>query len=62
MYAPRLAESGTLVTDVCRQMVISLHRGATPVPTAAHQYWAMDFVYDQLVSGRPFRVLTVIDR
>lgn len=22
----------------------------------------MDFVYDQLVSGRPFRVLTVIDK
>jgi transposase InsO family protein len=41
-----------------RRKVISLHRG----PTAAHQYWAMDFVYDQLVSGRPFRVLTVIDK
>jgi putative transposase len=45
-----------------RRKVISLHRGPTPAPTAAHQYWAMDFVYDQLVSGRPFRVLTVIDK
>jgi putative transposase len=45
-----------------RRKVISLHRGPTPAPTAAHQYWAMDFVYDQLVSGKPFRVLTVIDK
>ena len=45
-----------------RRKVISLHPGPTPAPTPAHQYWALDFVYDQLVSERPFRVLTVIDK
>jgi len=40
----------------------SLHRGATPLPTCRHQYWAMDFVHDQLVNGRTFRVLTVVDK
>jgi putative transposase len=40
----------------------SLHRGPTPQPTAQHQYWAMDFVHDQLANGRVFRVLTVVDK
>jgi putative transposase len=40
----------------------SLHRGAPPSPTGRHQYWAMDFVHDQLVNGRSFRVLTVVDK
>jgi len=40
----------------------SLHRGAVPPATSRHQYWSMDFVHDQLVSGRRFRVLTVIDQ
>lgn len=29
----------------------SLHRGPTPAPTMRHQYWAMDFVHDQLANG-----------
>ena len=40
----------------------SLHRGAAPLPTGRHQYWAMDFVHDQLANGRAFRVLTVVDK
>lgn len=40
----------------------SLHRGPTPLPTGRHQYWAMDFVHDQLVNGRAFRILTVVDK
>jgi len=32
------------------------------VATSSDQYWAMDFVHDQLPSGRKFRVLTVIDK
>lgn len=39
----------------------ALHRGAAPPPTARAQRWSMDFVHDQLLDGRPFRVLTVID-
>ena len=30
-------------------------------PTRGNQYWAMDFVSDQLVSGQRWRCLTVID-
>ena len=40
----------------------SLHRGPTPKPTQPGQYWAMDFVHDQLANGRKFRVLTVVDK
>lgn len=47
---------------VRRRKRISLHRGAVPIAGAASQYWAMDFVHDQLAGGRKFRVLTVIDK
>ena len=29
--------------------------------TGSHQVWAMDFVHDQLVTGRKMRILTIID-
>lgn len=45
-----------------RRKKMSLHRGPTPRPTGPGQYWAMDFVHDQLVDGRKFRVLTVVDK
>lgn len=45
-----------------RRKRISLHRGAAPTATAGGQYWAMDFVHDQMACGRKFRVLTVIDK
>jgi putative transposase len=45
-----------------RRKRISLHRGPVPTATAGGQYWAMDFVHDQLAGGRTFRVLTVIDK
>lgn len=41
---------------------LSLHRGAVPPASGRHQSWSMDFVHDQLASGRTFRVLTVIDQ
>jgi len=47
---------------VRRRKRISLHRGPAPVATSGGQYWAMDFVHDQLSNGRKFRVLTVIDK
>jgi putative transposase len=47
---------------VRRRKRISLHRGPTPIATGDGQYWAMDFVHDQLANGRKFRVLTVIDK
>jgi putative transposase len=47
---------------VRRRKRLSLHRGPVPVPTATNQHWSMDFVHDQLLNGRRFRVLTVIDQ
>lgn len=47
---------------VRRKKRLSLHRGAPPAPDTLAQYWAMDFVHDQLSSGRKFRALTVIDK
>lgn len=45
-----------------RKKRLSLHRGIVPTATRADQHWSMDFVHDQLASGRAFRVLTVIDQ
>lgn len=47
---------------VRRRKRLSLHRGPALVPARLGEYWAMDFVHDQLTSGRRFRVLTVIDK
>jgi len=45
-----------------RKKRLGLHRGAVPPASGRNQYWSMDFVHDQLVTGRAFRVLTVIDQ
>jgi putative transposase len=45
-----------------RRKHMALHRGQPPVPTAQAQRWSMDFVHDQLIDGRPFRVLTLVDQ
>ena len=47
---------------VRRRERISLHRRPAPIATRCGQYWAMDFVHDQLANGRKVRVLTVIDK
>ena len=47
---------------VRRRKRLSLHRGPAPAPTGVNQSWSMDFVHDQLLNGRKFRVLTVIDK
>jgi len=36
-------------------------RAATPAATAANHRWSMDFVHDQLIDGRCFRILNIID-
>ena len=51
-----------LRTRIRRRKHMCLHRGPVPVPSAPHERWSMDFVHDQLFSGRPFRILTVIDQ
>lgn len=47
---------------VRRRKHMALHRGTVPVPTGLEQRWSMDFVHDQLIDGRAFRVLTVVDQ
>ena len=41
---------------------MSLHRGVVRLRAVVIKTWSMDFVHDQLVTGRAFRVLTVIDQ
>ena len=45
-----------------RKKRLCLHRGAVPPASGHHEYWSMDFVHDQLLTGRAFRVRTVIDQ
>ena len=45
-----------------RKKRLSLPRGVMPPASGRDQAWSMDFVHDQLVTGRSFRVLTVIDQ
>lgn len=42
-----------------RKMVVQ--RQARHQPTAPNQAWSLDFIHDQLTSGRKFRALTVVD-
>lgn len=45
-----------------RRHVSAERRAPSPTrPTAPNQAWSMDFVADQLVNGKRFRVLTVLD-
>jgi putative transposase len=37
-------------------------RVEVPRPTKSNQVWSMDFVSDHLISGRRFRILTVVDQ
>ena len=36
-------------------------RGPAPVPALPNQRWSLDFVHDQMATGRRFRVLNVVD-
>lgn len=47
---------------VKRRKRISLQRGRPTPATGPNQHWSMDFVHDQMLDGRAFRVLTVIDQ
>lgn len=37
------------------------HRIEQPVATKIHECWSMDFISDQLLDGRRFRALTIVD-
>ena len=44
-----------------RKRLLARNRVALPTPEGANQRWSMDFVSDQLATGRRFRVLNVVD-
>lgn len=44
-----------------RRKRASYLRVAFPVPTRTDETWSMDFIHDALVSGRPFKCLTIVD-
>lgn len=46
---------------VKRRKSISLQRGRPLPATGPNQHWSMDFVHDQMLDGRAFRELTLID-
>ena len=44
-----------------RRRQVAVHRRERRKPTGPNQVWSLDFVADQLVDGRRFRALTVVD-
>lgn len=44
-----------------RRHVSAARRQTAPAPTRCNETWSMDFVADQLYSGRPIRILTIVD-
>lgn len=44
-----------------RRKHLSRPRMPLPAPSAVNQRWSLDFVSDQLASGRRFRVLNIVD-
>ena len=47
---------------VKRRKRISMLRGRVLPASGPNQHWSMDFVHDQMIDGRAFRILTVIDQ
>jgi putative transposase len=47
---------------VRRRKHVAVQRGIAPTLTGERQRWSMDFVHDELLGGRKFRVLTVVDQ
>ena len=54
-------EEGLQVRRRRRRKVAARPRVRLPAPSELNHRWSLDFVADELVSGRRFRVLTVID-
>lgn len=53
---------GLLRMRVRRRKHMCLHRGSVSVATGRRECWSMNFVHDQLIDGRPIRMLTVVDQ
>ena len=62
VYRPYRLEGLQLRMKVKRRKRITLQRGL-PMPAAGpNEHWSMDFVHDQMLDGRAFRVLTMINQ
>lgn len=51
-----------LLVRISRRKHICLRLGAAPQAQRTHERRSIDFVHDQLIDGRPFRMLTLIDQ
>lgn len=54
-------EEGLQVRTKRRKKTVSRRRLSLPRPKAVNRIWSMDFVHDELVEGRSFRLLTIVD-
>jgi putative transposase len=54
-------EEGLSLRRKHRRKLPAITRVPLPRPTAPNQRWSMDFIHDQLASGRRFRCLTLVD-
>ncbi len=61
VYRLYRVEGLRLHMKVKRRKRISRQRGRPTPATGLNQHWSMDFVHGQMLDGRAFRVLTVID-
>jgi putative transposase len=57
----RLYTEESLQVRTKKRKKLTRPRMPMEIPTATNQRWSMDFVSDQLSSGRRFRVLNVVD-
>lgn len=54
-------EEGLALRRKRRRKLPAIPRVPMPVPSGPNQRWSMDFVHDQLASGRRFRCLNIVD-
>lgn len=54
-------EEGLSLRRKCRKKLPAVARVPIPQPERPNERWSMDFIHDQLSSGRRFRCLTIVD-
>jgi putative transposase len=54
-------EEGLCVKTKRRKKISARKRVAPNLPTAPNECWSMDFMQDQTLEGRKFRILTIVD-
>lgn len=54
-------EEGLCVKTKRRKKISAAKRVKPEQPTAPNECWSMDFVHDQTIDGKKFRILTIVD-